>query len=130
MKAVRIIIYIYALLFVASGIFVFVPWSGLNAFMQWFAPINLPSDPLIQYTMRNFFLMMFWIGILLALAARDPAQYRGVLAVLAGTMLSVAVLCFVLGNMYGLPKFFYWDVISAAVLGGLLLAYRKQAAPG
>ena len=44
-------------------------------------------------------------------------------------LLSVAALCLVLGNMYGLPGFFYMDVVSAAVLGVLLLVYRRQAAP-
>jgi len=130
MKAIKGLLYLSGLLFVASVVFVFLSWGALNTFMSRFGPVTFPDDPLVQYTVRNFFLVMFWFGALIILAVHEPGRHGKVLLLLGGTCLSAAVLCLVLGLTHGLPPFFYWDVISAAVIGALLLVYRaKTAAP-
>ena len=128
MKAMQTIIYIFAILFVAAVVFVFLPWSALNGFMSWFGAATFPDDPLVQYTVRNFFLIMFWFGLLIVVAAREPKTHGNVLLMLGGTCVSAAVLCLALGLKLALPPFFYGDVVSAGVLGVLLLVYRAKTA--
>ena len=98
--------------------------------MEWSGGIAFPGDAIVVYSLRSFFLIIFWIGILLFLVARDPVANSQAALVLAGMCLSAAVLCLVLGIRYGLPYFFYFDVLSSLVLGALLLAYRARAAAG
>ena len=127
MKAIQVILYIFGVLFLLSAIFAFLPMHVLNAYLAWFSAPSFPDDPLVVYTVRNFFLVMFWCGLLLILAVHDPVKYSSVLAVLAGMCLSAAVLCYALGVRHGLPTFYYWDTASAAVVGILLLVLRAQA---
>ena len=128
-EAVKGILYLFAALFMVSVIFVFTPWDTLNAFMHLFGPAGFPADPTVQYTVKNFFLIMFWFGLLLAIAVRRPERHGDTLLVLGGTCLSAAVLCLALGWTYGVEEFFYIDAVSAAVTGLLILFYRSQTMP-
>ena len=127
MKIMQYVLYLFALLFVASGIFAVLPWPTVQSFMQWSGNITYPDDAIVVYTLRSFLLITVWIGVLIFFVARDPAAHGQTALVLAGMFLSAAVFCFVLGTRYGLPDFFYFDVISSAVLGVVLLAYRRCA---
>ncbi len=128
MKAMQYLLYVFALLFVLSGVFAVLPWPWINGFMGWSGGVAFPDDAIVVYTLRSFLLVTFWIGVLIFLVARDPAANAQSALALSGMFLSAAVLCLVLGLRYELPAFFYFDVISAAVLGTLLLAYRGCAA--
>jgi hypothetical protein len=95
MYVIKGILYFISALFVLSGLLLFVPWGALNALMVTFQAPEYPDVAVVQYTVKVFFLITFWIGALLALAVRQ--------------------------------RFFYWDAVSSAVIGLLVLLYRQQA---
>lgn len=130
MKIMQVVLYLFALLFLLAGVFAVLPWPMITGFMDWAGGIGYPDAAIAVYTLRSFMLIMFWLGVLIFLVARDPAAHAQTALVLAGMFLTTGVLCLVLGLRYGLPHFFYSDVVSSAVLGALLLAYRRCAAKG
>ena len=125
MKALTFVLYLSSALFMLSAVFIFLPWSTLNAWMAFFAPVAYPETPLVQYTVKIFFLIMFWIGVQLAVAV--ARRYPVMLLTLAGLFLSVAVLCLALGWTYDVPRFFYLDALASAALGILVMVYRVRA---
>lgn len=127
MKTMQTLLYVFAVLFVLSGIFTVLPWPWINGFMQWSGGISYPDDAIVVYTLRGFILFTFWVGVLIFFIARDPVANSQAALALGGLFLTCAVLCLVLGIRYELPGFFYFDAISSALLGGLLLAYRRGA---
>lgn len=127
MKAMQGILYVVSALFVLSAVFIFVPWASLNAFMGLFAPVAYPDAPIVQYTVKILFLITFWIGVLLAVAVHRPERHETALAVIGGLCLSAAVFSLGLGWVYGVPRFFYLDALSSAVIGALILVYRARA---
>lgn len=128
MKAIQAVLYVFGGLFMLAGILAFTPWHTVNDFMAWFGPVSYPDDPIVAYTVRNFFLVMFWYGVLLIAAVHNPVRHSQIVVILAGTCLSAAVLCFALGWRYGLPPFFYLDTASAGLVGILLLALQRKTA--
>ena len=128
MKIMKFLLYLFALLFVVSGIFAVLPFPWINGYMEWAGSVTFPDDPLAVYTLRSFLLIILWLGVLIYVAVREPVTHAHVLRILGGMFVTTAILCFVLGNRYGLPNFYYYDVISSAVLGVLLLAYQRGAA--
>lgn len=127
MNILKGVLFIIAALFIVSGLFIFLPWTTINGLMATFGAPVYPPDGIVQYTVRVFFLVIFWSGVLLALAVREPVKLQAVLVVMAGLCLSCAVACLVLGWLYALPPFFYADAISSAVIGVLILMYRQRA---
>ena len=125
MKALTYILYLFSALLMLSAVLIFLPWSTLNSWMAWFAPVAYPDTPLVQYTVKVFFLIMFWIGVQLAVAV--ARRYPVMLSTLAGLFLSAAVLCLALGWIYDVPWFFYLDALSSAALGILVVVYRARA---
>ena len=125
MKALTYILYLFSALLMLSAVFIFLPWSTLNAWMALFAPVAYPETPLVQYTVKVFFLIMFWIGVQLAVAV--ARRYPVMLLTLAGLFLSVAILCLALGWTYDVPRFFYLDALASAALGVLVMVYRARA---
>lgn len=128
MKIVQYVLYLFALLFAVCGVFAVLPWPMINGFMQSLGGISFPDEAVAVYTLRSFMLIIFWIGVLIFLVARDPVAHGQTAHVLAGMFLTTAVLCLVLGLRYGLPGFFYFDVITSAILGLLLLAHARCGA--
>ncbi len=125
MKALTYILYLFSALFMLSAVLIFLPWNTLNAWMALFAPVAYPAAPLVQYTVKVFFLIMFWIGVQLAVAV--ARRYPVMLLTLAGLFLSVAVVCLALGWTYDVPRFFYLDALASAALGILVMVYRARA---
>ncbi len=125
MKALTFVLYLSSALFMLSAVLIFLPWSTLNAWMAFFAPVAYPETPLVQYTVKIFFLIMFWIGVQLAVAV--ARRYPVMLLTLAGLFLSAAILCLALGWTYDVPRFFYLDALSSAALGILVMVYRVRA---
>ncbi len=125
MKALSFILYLSSALFMLSAVFIFLPWNMLNAWMALFAPVAYPATPLVQYTVKVFLLIMFWIGVQLAVAVAK--RYPVMLLTLAGLFLSAAILCVALGLIYDVPRIFYLDALSSAALGILVVVYRARA---
>ncbi len=124
MKALTIILYVFSALLMLSAVLIFLPWSMLNSWMAFFAPVAFPDTPLVQYTVKIFLLIMFWIGVQLAVAV--ARRYPVMLLTLAGLFLSTGVLCLALVWTYDVPPIFYLDALSSAVLGILILVYRAR----
>ena len=131
MTIVKYVLYLFALVFVVSGVFAVLPFPWINNYMEWAGSVTFPGDAIAVYTMRSFLLIILWLGVLIYVAVREPVTHGHVLQILGGMFLSTAVLCLVLGTRYGLPHFYYYDVISSAVLGVLLIVYQRanRAAP-
>lgn len=126
MQAIKMILYAFSAFFILCGLLIFLPMDSINGFMTGFGPIAYPDAPIVAYTVKNFFLIIAAVGVLLAVAVRDPVRHQSVLLVLGGTCLAAAVLCLSLGWVYALPPFFYIDAISSAAIGLLVLVYRTQ----
>jgi hypothetical protein len=124
MTAIKMVLYVVSAVFMLTIILVFVPWDALNAFMGFFGPAMFPDVPIVQYTVKTFFVVWFWIGVLLWVAVRRPEQHQAVLLILGAMCASAAVFCLALGWIYGVPPFFYWDAVSCAVIAALILVYR------
>ena len=131
MTIVKYVLYLIALLFVVSGVFAVLPFPWINNYMEWAGSISFPGDPIAVYTLRSFMLVILWLGVLIYVAVREPVRHGLVLQILGGMFVTTAVLCWVLGTRYGLPHFYYYDVVSSAVLGVLLIVYQRgnRAAP-
>ncbi len=125
MKALPYILYVFSALLMLSAVLIFLPWSTLNAWMALFAPVAYPATPLVQYTVKILFLIMFWIGVQLAVAVAK--RYPVMLLTLAGLFLSAAILSLALGWTYDVHRFFYLDALSSAALGILVVVYRARA---
>ncbi|MCH8197125.1 MAG: hypothetical protein IH904_03485 [Proteobacteria bacterium] len=125
MKALTYSLYAFSALLMLSAVFIFLPWSTLNSWMEFFAPVAFPATPLVQYTVKIFLLIMFWIGVQLAVAV--ARRYPVMLLTLAGLFLSTAVLCLALVWIYDVPRIFYLDALSSAALGILIVVYRARA---
>lgn len=126
MKIIRILLYATSVLFMLSIIGVLGPWDWINAVIRPFSPEVYPDQPLVQYSIKAFLLMMFWIGVLLAMAVRRPWQNRAALFVIGWMFLSAGIICIPLGVIYHVPKFFYFDALSAMVIGILIFYYRAR----
>ena len=129
MVYVRTILYLEAALLVLFGAFAVLPWEMLNAFMRLFSPLIYPDDPIVQYTIRGMYLLIMWLGILLALAVRRPRAYGPVLFIFGGLFLSWAGLSVFLVLLYDLPAVFYGDSGYGIILGALFFLYLWKA-PG
>ncbi len=125
MKALTFVLYLFSALLMLSAVLIFLPWSTLNSWMALFAPVAFPATPLVQYTVKIFLLIMFWIGVQLAVAV--ARRYPVMLSTLAGLFLSTAVLCLALVWTYDVPSIFYLDALSSALLGILVVVYRARA---
>jgi hypothetical protein len=127
MVYIRTVLYLAAALLVLFGAFAVLPWEMLNAFMRLFSPLIYPDDPIVQYTIRGMYLLILWLGVLLALAVRRPRAYGPVLFVFGGLFLSWAGLSVFLVRFYDLPLIFYGDAVYGIILGVLFFFYRWKA---
>ncbi len=128
MKIIQLLLYATSVLFMLSIIGVLGPWDWINAVIRPFSPQVYPDQPLVQYSIKAFLLILFWIGVLLAVAVRHPRQNRAALMIIGWMMLSTGIVCIPLGMIYQVPKFFYYDALSGVVIGILVLYYRSRQA--
>jgi hypothetical protein len=104
------------------------PWSTLVACYQWFGYQFPSSEPLIIYMVRIFAATFGLIGIFYLILALNPLKYGSMLLLAVFGMLSTSAFCLVGGIWYSLPVFVYlFDVITCAVLGLLIMRFRKNA---
>ncbi len=127
MNVIRIVLYVASALMLASAILVFLPWSALNAFMGWFGPFAYPDEALVQYTVKVTLVVMFWVGVVMAVAVWRPVDFELILLILGLTFLSLGGFALVLGWVYGVPWFFYIDAAFSVAVGVLFVVYRSQA---
>ncbi len=127
MNVIRIVLYVASALMLASAILVFLPWSALNAFMGWFGPFAYPDEALVQYTVKVTLVVMFWVGVVMAVAVWRPVDFELILLILGLTFLSLGGFCLVIGWVYGVAWFFYLDAAFSAAVGVLFVVYRSQA---
>lgn len=126
MNVIRILLYATSVLFMLSIIGVLGPWDWINAVVRPFSPEVYPSQPLVQYSIKAFLLVMFWIGVLLAIAVRHPRQNRTALMIIGWMCLSAGIVCLGLGVIYHVPRFFYFDALAGVVIGVLVFLYRAR----
>ncbi len=127
MNLIRIVLYVASALMLASAVLVFLPWSALNAFIGWFGPFAYPDEALVQYTVKVTLVVMFWVGVVMAVAVWRPVDFELILLILGLTFLSLGGFALVLGWVYGVPWFFYIDAAFSAAVGVLFVVYRSQA---
>ena len=125
MKTVRTLLYVSSAFFMLSGVFLFLPWYWLNAFMALFGEFVFPHDSLVQYLLRMMLALTFWFGVLMA-AAVYRAQSEPLFPLILGlTLLSLAPITVGLVWVYQLTPLFYIDAVSSLVIGVLFLVYRS-----
>ena len=125
MKAVRTLLYVSSAFFMLSGVFLFLPWYWLNAFMALFGEFVFPHDSLVQYLLRMMLALTFWFGVLMA-AAVYRAESEPLFPLILGlTLLSLAPITVGLVWVYQLTPLFYIDAVSSLVIGVLFLVYRS-----
>ena len=126
----KIILYIYAIIYFFGFIFAFLPWPTLTeSFTS--AGVAPPADDMLS---------MFWIrmsGVAFGLAAiffvilaRDPLGYRGMLPFAAYGQICVGFSYFSLGAWYEFPLTVWTSSIEGLLLittGVLLLIFVKKA---
>ncbi len=117
-------------MFVLSGVFAVLPMGAFNAFLGWFGPFAYPDDALVAYSINLMMLIMAWLGVLMAFAVNKAEHYGPVLMGLGYGFLSMAVLALALIWAYALPGVFYFDPVTAAIIGALFLVLRRQTVPG
>ncbi len=130
MTLVKGVLYAASALFVLSGVFVVLPIGALNAFLGWFGPFAYPDDALVHYSIKITVLIMAWLGVLMAFAVRQAERYGQVLLGLGAVFLSMAVLALALIWIHALPGVFYFDPVTAAIVGVLFLVLRRRTAAG
>lgn len=128
MKIIQLILYATSALFMLSIVGVLGPWDWINAVIRPFSPDVLPDQPLVQYSIKAFLLMTFWIGVLLAIAVRRPRQNRSALMIIGWMLLSAGIISIPLGVIYQVPTFFYYDALAAMVIGVLVFFYEARQA--
>ncbi len=127
MNVIRIVLYVASALMLASAILAVLPWGTLNAFMGWFGPFAYPDEALVQYTVKVTLVVMFWVGVVMAVAVWRPVDFELILLILGLTFLSLGGFALVLGWVYGVPWFFYIDAAFSVAVGVLFVVYRSQA---
>ena len=130
MTLVKGILYTASALFVLSGVFAVLPMGALNAFLGWFGPFAYPDDALVHYSIKLMMLIMAWLGVLMAFCVHEAERHGQVLLGLGVAFLSMAVLALGLIWAYALPEVFYFDPVTAAIVGALFLVLRRQTVPG
>lgn len=127
MTAVRVALYVLSAALMLSAVFFVLPWATMNAVIVAFGGDAYPDIPLVQYTLKSFCILAFWVGVLLAIATRHPLAQQKTLAIFAGLGFTVAAGCLALGFVYDPGGFFYWDALSGLVLGILAWLHRRWA---
>lgn len=128
MTAIRIILYIAALFFIGAGLFVFAPFTTINAGMEWLAGAAYPETPLVVYTVKISMVMFIWWGVLMAVAIAKPRAHQTTLLVFGIAFLAVGLANVILVQVYALPAVYYGDAVFALPVGVLMLVYRQAAA--
>ena len=125
MKTVRTLLYVSSAFFMLSGVFLFLPWDWLNAFMALFGEFVFPHDSLVQYLLRMMLALTFWFGVLMAAAVYRAENDPLFPLILGLTFLSLAPITVGLVWVYQLTPLFYIDAVSSLVIGVLFLVYRS-----
>ena len=125
MKTVRTLLYVSSAFFMLSGVFLFLPWYWLNAFMALFGEFVFPHDSLVQYLLRMMLALTFWFGVLMAAAVYRVESDPLFPLILGLTLLSLAPITVGLVWVYQLTPLFYIDAVSSLVIGVLFLVYRS-----
>ena len=125
MKTVRTLLYVSSAFFMLSGVFLFLPWYWLNAFMALFGEFVFPHDSLVQYLLRMMLALTFWFGVLMAAAVYRAESDPLFPLILGLTLLSLAPITVGLFWVYQLTPLFYIDAVSSLVIGVLFLVYRS-----
>ena len=125
MKTVRTLLYVSSAFFMLSGVFLFLPWYWLNAFMALFGEFVFPHDSLVQYLLRMMLALTFWFGVLMAAAVYRAESDPLFPLILGLTLLSLAPITVGLVWVYQLTPLFYIDAVSSLVIGVLFLVYRS-----
>ena len=126
MKTVRTLLYVSSAFFMLSGVFLFLPWYWLNAFMALFGEFVFPHESLVQYLLRMMLALTFWFGVLMAAAVYRAESDPLFPLILGLTLLSLAPITVGLVWVYQLTPLFYIDAVSSVIIGVLFLVYRSQ----
>ena len=118
-------LYVSSAFFMLSGVFLFLPWYWLNAFMALFGEFVFPHESLVQYLLRMMLALTFWFGVLMAAAVYRAESDPLFPLILGLTLLSLAPITVGLVWVYQLTPLFYIDAVSSLVIGVLFLVYRS-----
>ena len=128
MQGLKTILWICAVGCLTGFVFAALPWPAITAVFGWFGLDPPTNEPITVFMFRLTMAISGLIGVFFVILALDPLRYGAMLSLAAYGLMCYAVFCLAGGIRYGLPLWTYCgDVIFGAVVGVLLLVFRKQA---
>ena len=135
-KLLRVVLIVTGAIFCLAGAGLVIPCSWLRAMGGWFVGVEVvdslwPDGALFEYALRASFVAWLWLGVVLLVAASNPAKHRAEIDVAIGGLFLLAAVCLVTGLVKGLPLFWpLGDAIPSLVGAALLLVLRPRASEG
>ena len=134
MKGLKITLWICAIHFLLSFIFLPLPWRTIIAWFNQYGVQISTSDPWTIFWLRLLLTTFGMIGVFFVILARNPLKYGEMLLLAAYGLLLLGVVVFIGSMLYVVPNelpiiitatigkvFFYF------ILGVLILSFRKGA---
>jgi hypothetical protein len=109
-----------------AAIFVFVPYSWMNAIHQILGMGELPSNPIVGYLARSTSAFYALLGGLLLVVSRDVRRHRSVLTYLGLAVASFGLVLLFVDSVEGLPLF--WRICEGpfVFLLGVAMFYLNR----
>ena len=132
-KLLRVVLVVTGAIFCLAGPALVIPISWLKGMGEWFVGAELveslwPDGALFEYALRASFVAWLWLGVVVLVAASNPAKHRAEIDIATAGLFLVAVVCLVTGLVKGLPLFWpLGDAIPSLVGAALLLVLRPRA---
>ena len=109
-----------------AAIFVFVPYSWMNAIHQRLGMGELPGNPVVGYLARSTSAFYALLGGLLLVLSRDVRRHRPVLTYLGIAVSSFGLVLLCVDWIEGMPQ--YWKVVEGpfVLLLGVAIFYLNH----
>lgn len=134
MKNLKITLWVCAIFFLLSFLFVPLPWRTFTAWFNQYG-IQIPTAEPFTVFMARIYLMTFgMIGVFFVILARNPLKYGEMLLLAAYGLLLFGLLALIGSILYILPNALPITIIGTIIkviiyfiLGALILLFRKEA---
>lgn len=134
MKNLKITLWVCAIFFLLSFLFVPLPWRTFTALFNQYG-VQIPAEePFTVFSARIYLMTFGMIGVFFVILARNPLKYGEMLILAAIGLLLFGLLALIGSILYVLPNALPITTITIIVkviiyfiLGLLILSFRKEA---
>jgi hypothetical protein len=128
MKGLKIILWICAIGCLLDFICAALPWPVITTCYHWSGIQPPTAEPNTVFLLRLYLATFGMTGIFFVILARNPLNYGAMLLLAGYGLICFGIFYLVGGIRYGLPVWYFSQKsISCAVLGVLILIFRKKA---